>query len=137
MLFLQDPISDLISVRQRNGISATSSLRILAFEPGLYVARIGDNVHDDHNFRGLVVKLGPQFDMGTLAPGENGLTMDSFRVSIGHCSQFAVHEVKGDRSISKNCSLSPSRDLSLLVPVSGWGWKIAFAGTDCCVWERE
>ncbi|KAJ8541093.1 hypothetical protein K7X08_001909 [Anisodus acutangulus] len=56
---LKDGISALISVRKRNGISATSNVRIMASDSDLYVAMIDQNI---------IVKIGPKLDLGNLIP---------------------------------------------------------------------
>ncbi|CAI5503754.1 unnamed protein product [Closterium sp. Naga37s-1] len=66
---LKDPIQKLLVIRQRNGITSRSAIRIMTCSTQLYVARIGTNVDDDRLFRGVVVKLGPSFDMHGTAPG--------------------------------------------------------------------
>lgn len=58
---LKDEISTLIDVRKRNDINAKSAVNICAAEADMYVAHIDDKV---------VLKIGPRFDMGHLAPSE-------------------------------------------------------------------
>jgi len=48
-------------VRKRNDINAKSKVDIRAAEGDMYVAQIDDRV---------VLKIGPRFDMGHLAPNE-------------------------------------------------------------------
>ncbi|CAI5973503.1 unnamed protein product [Closterium sp. NIES-64] len=49
---LKDPIQKLLVIRQRNGITSRSAIRIMTCSTQLYVARIGTNVDDDRLFRG-------------------------------------------------------------------------------------
>ncbi|GJP83473.1 hypothetical protein CLOP_g13619 [Closterium sp. NIES-67] len=65
---LKDSIEKLLAIRHRNGITSNSAIRIMACNTRLYVARIGTNVGDETLFRGVVVKLGPSFDMLGTAP---------------------------------------------------------------------
>ncbi|CAI5464503.1 unnamed protein product [Closterium sp. Yama58-4] len=65
---LKDQIQKLLAIRQRNGITSRSAIRIMACSTQLYVARTGTDVDDDRLFRGVVVKLGPSFDMHGTAP---------------------------------------------------------------------
>jgi alpha-amylase len=58
---LKEEISTLIDVRKRNDINAKSKVDIRAAEGDMYVAQIDDRV---------VLKIGPRFDMGHLAPNE-------------------------------------------------------------------
>jgi alpha-amylase len=58
---LKDEISTLVDVRKRNDINAKSAVNICAAEADMYVATIDDKV---------VLKIGPRFDMGHLAPSE-------------------------------------------------------------------
>ena len=46
-------------IRIRNGIKASSTVRILASDPDLYVAAIDDKV---------IAKIGPRYDVGNLVP---------------------------------------------------------------------
>nr|GLL24010.1 alpha-amylase SPAMY [Ipomoea trifida] len=56
---LKDDISKLISIRNMNRISETSSVEILAADADVYVAKIDDKV---------IVKIGPKYDVGKLIP---------------------------------------------------------------------
>lgn len=55
------PSHTQVAIRKRAGITAASELEILAAEHDMYVARINGNV---------MVKLGPRYDIGDLAPQE-------------------------------------------------------------------
>ncbi|KAK4796542.1 hypothetical protein SAY86_028868 [Trapa natans] len=59
---IKDEISKLISIRTRNGIGETSTVRIVAADPDLYVAAIGDNDR-------IMMKIGSRYDVGSLVPG--------------------------------------------------------------------
>ena len=53
--------------RQRNGINARSNVEVLLADHDLYVSKVDER---------LLVKLGPRFDMGWLAPkDEDGWKM--------------------------------------------------------------
>ncbi|KAI3504860.1 hypothetical protein L1887_26613 [Cichorium endivia] len=56
---LKDQIRKVSAVRARNGISATSHVKILAYEADLYVAEIDEKI---------IVKIGPKDDLGNLIP---------------------------------------------------------------------
>ncbi|KAI3688989.1 hypothetical protein L2E82_46935 [Cichorium intybus] len=56
---LKDQIIKVSAVRARNGISATSQVKILAYEADLYVAEIDEKI---------IVKIGPKDDLGNLIP---------------------------------------------------------------------
>jgi hypothetical protein len=56
---LKGEIENLIAVRKRNDVNATSKVEIMTAESDLYVAKIDDKV---------ILKIGPRFDMGHLAP---------------------------------------------------------------------
>jgi len=56
---LKEEIGGLVTVRKRNDINAKSKVDILTAENDLYVAKIDDR---------LILKIGPRFDMGHLAP---------------------------------------------------------------------
>ncbi|XVE55904.1 hypothetical protein DITRI_Ditri03aG0194400 [Diplodiscus trichospermus] len=56
---LKDEITKLVAVRNRNGISSTSKVNILASESGLYMASIDDKI---------IRKIGPKMDLGNLVP---------------------------------------------------------------------
>lgn len=58
---LKEEISALIDVRKRNDLNAKSKVDIRTAESDLYVAVIDDRV---------VLKIGPRFDIGNLAPNE-------------------------------------------------------------------
>lgn len=93
----QDVIQQLIAIRARNKISSTSEVRILACHPNLYVARVGRNVQNDGNgedgFQGVIVKLGPSFDMCGTAPGDIPC---SFWLPFTSISSQCVHVVLTD-----------------------------------------
>lgn len=55
---MRKPIKDLYAVRKRNGISATSKVKILVAQNDLYVANIDDKI---------IVKIGPG-NVGNLVP---------------------------------------------------------------------
>ncbi|XP_059634495.1 alpha-amylase-like [Cornus florida] len=56
---LKDPIVMLTTIRTRNGISATSKVKILASDTDLYVAMIDDKI---------IAKIGPQLNLRNLIP---------------------------------------------------------------------
>jgi len=56
---LMEPIKKLTSIRKKNGITATSSVNILAAESDLYMANIDNKI---------IVKIGPKLDLGNLLP---------------------------------------------------------------------
>ncbi|KAD1098715.1 hypothetical protein E3N88_43304 [Mikania micrantha] len=56
---LKEELTKLSGVRGRNGITATSRVRILAYEAELYVASIDERI---------IVKIGPKMDLGNLIP---------------------------------------------------------------------
>ncbi|KAH7314864.1 hypothetical protein KP509_21G024900 [Ceratopteris richardii] len=56
---LQQQIGELIHLRKRAGVNASSNIRIDAAESDIYVANIDEKI---------IVKLGPRFDMGSLLP---------------------------------------------------------------------
>ncbi|XP_019171542.1 PREDICTED: alpha-amylase-like [Ipomoea nil] len=56
---LKDEISNLTSIRNRNGISETSNVEILAADADAYVAKIDDKV---------LMKIGPKPDVANLIP---------------------------------------------------------------------
>ena len=56
---LKDEIIKLTKIRARNGISATSKVRIMAADSDLYVAMIDDKV---------IAKIGPKYDAGNIIP---------------------------------------------------------------------
>lgn len=58
---MKDELVKLVQLRHRAGIDATSKLEILAAEGDMYVAKVGGE---------LLLKLGPRYDMGHLAPGK-------------------------------------------------------------------
>nr|GMD94586.1 alpha-amylase [Ipomoea batatas] len=58
---LKDAISKLISIRNKNGISATSPVEILAADADLYIAKINGKV---------IVKIGPNGDLKNLVPSD-------------------------------------------------------------------
>eukprot|EP00252_Welwitschia_mirabilis_P002321 TRINITY_DN1224_c0_g1_i1.p1 TRINITY_DN1224_c0_g1~~TRINITY_DN1224_c0_g1_i1.p1 ORF type:complete len:106 (+),score=7.10 TRINITY_DN1224_c0_g1_i1:137-454(+) len=61
-------IEDLLAVRRRNGIMADSRCDILAADEDLYMAAVGEG--------SIFVKIGPRFDIGSLAPPS-----DAFRIA--------------------------------------------------------
>ena len=65
----QEGLEELMVARKRNGLHCSSQVKILACHPDLYVARIGENV-ERPDFHGLLVKMGPTFDMRGHAPGD-------------------------------------------------------------------
>ncbi|KAK3029441.1 hypothetical protein RJ639_037726, partial [Escallonia herrerae] len=56
---LKDEIAKLSAIRTRNGISATSSVQIMASDPDLYVAMIDGKI---------IAKIGARYDVGNLVP---------------------------------------------------------------------
>jgi alpha-amylase len=54
---LMKPIKKLAEIRKRNGITATSSVNILAAENDLYMAKINNKI---------IVKVGHKLDLGNL-----------------------------------------------------------------------
>nr|ANC67819.1 alpha-amylase [Durio zibethinus] len=56
---LKDEITKLATIRSKNGISATSTLNILASDSDLYVAAIDGKI---------IMKIGPKLDLGNLVP---------------------------------------------------------------------
>lgn len=56
---LKEEISKITAIRIRNGISATSSVQIVASDADLYVAKIDDKIY---------VKIGSKFAVGDLVP---------------------------------------------------------------------
>lgn len=56
---LKPELSNLTSIRIRNGISATSTVQIVASEADLYVAKVDDKIY---------VKIGSRFAVGDLVP---------------------------------------------------------------------
>ncbi|XP_002972254.2 alpha-amylase type B isozyme [Selaginella moellendorffii] len=60
---LKDEIKALLEVRKRNNVVANSSVSIIAAEEDVYVASVADGK--------LVVKMGPRFDIGDMAPSSD------------------------------------------------------------------
>lgn len=58
---MKDAISKLISIRNKNDISATSSVEILAADADLYMAKINEKV---------IIKIGPNGDLKNLLPSD-------------------------------------------------------------------
>ena len=56
---LKEEIIKLTTIRQRNGITVTSNVNIMASDADVYVAMIQGKV---------IVKLGPRYDVGNLIP---------------------------------------------------------------------
>ena len=56
---LKEEIIKLTTIRQRNGITETSNVNIMASDADVYVAMIQGKV---------IVKLGPRYDVGNLIP---------------------------------------------------------------------
>ncbi|CAL5383714.1 unnamed protein product [Camellia sinensis] len=56
---LKDRIATLAAIRRRNGIGATSTVKIMAADADLYVAMVDDKI---------IVKIGPKLDLGNLIP---------------------------------------------------------------------
>lgn len=54
-----EPIKKITEIRRRNGITATSTVNILAAEADLYMAEIDKKI---------IVKIGPKQDLGNLLP---------------------------------------------------------------------
>lgn len=74
---LMEPIKKLTAIRKRNGITATSSVNILAAEGDLYMAKIDDKI---------IVKIGPKLDLGNLLPSNAVVAADG--------KDYAVWEIK-------------------------------------------
>uniref|UniRef100_A0ACD5VS99 Uncharacterized protein n=1 Tax=Avena sativa TaxID=4498 RepID=A0ACD5VS99_AVESA len=74
----KDEIATLVEIRKRNGITATSALKILMHDGDAYVAEIDGNV---------VVKIGSRFDVGAVIPA-------GF-VTSAHGNDYAVWEKAG------------------------------------------
>ncbi|KAM0019312.1 putative alpha-amylase [Helianthus debilis subsp. tardiflorus] len=72
---LKDELTKLSAVRARNEITATSQVKILAYEAELYVAVIDEKV---------IVKIGPKMDLGNLIP-------ENFKLDTSG-DQYAVWE---------------------------------------------
>ncbi|KAJ3677011.1 hypothetical protein LUZ60_002735 [Juncus effusus] len=72
---LTEPISELATVRTRNGIKPNSTLHILVADADLYLAMIDEKV---------LMKLGPRFDLGNLIPSDFHL--------VAHGSDYGVWE---------------------------------------------
>ncbi|XP_076949334.1 alpha-amylase-like [Bidens hawaiensis] len=72
---LKDELTKLSAVRSRNGITAMSQVKILAYEAELYVASIDEKI---------MVKMGPKMDLGNLIP-------DNFQLATSG-EQYAVWE---------------------------------------------
>ncbi|KAF5806435.1 putative alpha-amylase [Helianthus annuus] len=72
---LKDELTKLSAVRARNEITATSQVKILAYEAELYVAVIDEKV---------IVKIGPKMDLGNLIP-------ENFKLATSG-DQYAVWE---------------------------------------------
>ena len=62
-------------IRIRNGIKASSTVRILASDPDLYVAAIDDKI---------IAKIGTRYDIGNLVP-------TTFKIAISG-NNYAVWE---------------------------------------------
>ncbi|KAK6245244.1 hypothetical protein SCA6_008334 [Theobroma cacao] len=56
---LKDEISKLVAIRNRNGISTSSTVNILASDSDLYMASIDEKI---------IMKIGPKMDLGNLVP---------------------------------------------------------------------
>ena len=74
----KDEIAALVAIRKRNGITATSALKILMHEGDAYVAEIDGKV---------VVKIGSRYDVGAVIPA-------GF-VTSAHGNDYAVWEKPG------------------------------------------
>ncbi|KAL8154011.1 hypothetical protein V2J09_011771 [Rumex salicifolius] len=72
---LSKEIGNLVAVRNRNGITETSAVNIMAADADLYMAMVGDRV---------IVKLGSRFDVGSLIPP--GFTV------VAHGTDYCVWE---------------------------------------------
>lgn len=80
---LGEKIKELVEIRRRNDIRANSICTILVAEGDLYMVSIDDNK--------LIVKIGPRFDIGGLAPSSQDFDI----VAVGH--EYCVWERKPDR----------------------------------------
>uniref|UniRef100_M8AZ68 alpha-amylase n=1 Tax=Aegilops tauschii TaxID=37682 RepID=M8AZ68_AEGTA len=74
----KDQIAALVAIRKRNGITATSALKILMHEGDAYVAEIDSKV---------LVKIGSRYDVGAVIPA-------GF-VTSAHGNDYAVWEKPG------------------------------------------
>lgn len=77
---LGDKIKELVEIRRRNDIRANSNCTILVADGDLYMVSIDDNK--------LIVKIGPRFDIGGLAPSSQDFDI----VAVGH--EYCVWEKK-------------------------------------------
>ncbi|KAK9830242.1 hypothetical protein WJX72_010520 [[Myrmecia] bisecta] len=77
-----DSIKKLIEIRQRNGINAGSKLEIKRAQADIYVAEVDNK---------LVVKLGPNQDMGDLVPKEE----EGWKIAATG-NNFAIWEKSGN-----------------------------------------
>lgn len=55
----KEQISELATIRSRNGIHPGSSLRIMVSDSDLYVAAIDEKI---------IAKIGPRYDVGNVVP---------------------------------------------------------------------
>jgi alpha-amylase len=58
---MKEELTHLAAIRARNGIRATSTLRILVADADLYVAVVDEKV---------MVKIGTRYDMGDVVPSD-------------------------------------------------------------------
>lgn len=72
---LKDEITQLTSIRARNGIHPGSTLRIVASDADLYLAAVDEKI---------MVKIGTRYDVGNLVP-------PNFHV-VAHGNDYAVWE---------------------------------------------
>jgi len=75
---LKEEIVKLTAIRNRNKISESSSINIMASDPDLYVAMIDDKI---------IVKIGSRYDVGPIIP-------HNFNVSVSG-QDYCVWEKKG------------------------------------------
>ncbi|KAG2244406.1 hypothetical protein Bca52824_093736 [Brassica carinata] len=70
---LKDSILKLVAIRNKNGISSTSSVLIKAAEADLYLAMIDEKV---------IMKIGPKLDLGTLVPSDFALAYSGLDFAV-------------------------------------------------------
>lgn len=81
---LGEKITELVAIRRRNNIRGNSRCTILVADGDLYMVSIDDNK--------LIVKIGPRFDIGGLAPSSQDFDI----VAVGH--EYCVWEKKSSVS---------------------------------------
>ncbi|XP_019054914.1 PREDICTED: pentatricopeptide repeat-containing protein At2g04860 [Nelumbo nucifera] len=91
---LKEEIVKLVAIRTRNGIRPNSTLRIIAFNPDLYLAAIDEKI---------IAKIGSRYDVGNLVP-------PTFQIATSG-NDYCVWEKKGYMNLF--CSISAGRLLRL------------------------